>query len=32
MRETFDEIEDICNFYYDAINDYHYFSKQFINF
>ena len=27
--ETFNELEDICNFYYDAINDFHYLSKQF---
>ena len=29
MRETFDEVDNICNFYYDAINDLHYFSNQF---
>ena len=29
MREAFDGIEHICNYYYDAINDLHYFSKQF---
>ena len=28
MREAFDEVDYICSFYYDAINDYHYFSKQ----
>lgn len=28
MREAFDEVDYICNFYYDAINDYFYFSKQ----
>ena len=28
-QETFNELEDICNFYYDAINDFHYLSKQF---
>ena len=26
-QEVFNELEDICNFYYDAINDLHYFSK-----
>lgn len=31
MREAFDEVEFICNFYYDAIDDYHYFSKQINN-
>ncbi|WP_052123985.1 EAL domain-containing protein [Ureibacillus manganicus] len=29
MREAFDQVEYICNFYYDAINDLLYFSKQF---
>ena len=28
MRDTFNELKNICNFYYDAINDRHYFSKQ----
>lgn len=28
MRKTFDELEYICDFYYDAINDYIYFSSQ----
>ncbi len=28
-QETFNELEDICNFYYDAVNDFHYLSKQF---
>ena len=28
-QETFNELEDICNFYYDAINDFYYLSKQF---
>ena len=28
-RIAFNELEDICNFYYDAINDLHYVSKQF---
>ncbi len=27
-QDTFNELENICNFYYDAINDFHYFSKQ----
>ena len=27
--EAFNELEDICNFHYDAINDIHYLSKQF---
>ena len=30
-QETFNQLEDICNFYYDAINDFHYLSKQFPN-
>ncbi|MFJ8234632.1 EAL domain-containing protein [Ureibacillus sp. NPDC094379] len=29
MREAFNGIDYVCNYYYDAINDYHYFSKQF---
>lgn len=29
MRETFDEVDSICNYFYDVINDYHYFSRQF---
>lgn len=28
MQEAFFEIDYICSFYYDAINDFHYFSKQ----
>ena len=28
MREAFDEVDYICSFYYDAINDYYYPSKQ----
>ena len=28
MREAFDEVDYICSFYYDAINDFLYFSKQ----
>ena len=28
-QEAFDNLEDICNFYYDAINDFHYLSEQF---
>lgn len=31
MRETFNQLEQICNYYYDAINDYHYFSNQIID-
>ncbi|RHW39974.1 EAL domain-containing protein [Lysinibacillus yapensis] len=27
--EVFNDIKEICSFYYDAINDFHYFSKQF---
>ena len=27
-QEVFNELDDICNFYYDAINDLHHFSKQ----
>ncbi len=30
-QNTFNGLEDICNFYYDAINDYHYYSEQFPN-
>lgn len=29
LREAFDEVDYICNFYYDVVNDLHYFSKQF---
>ena len=28
-QKTLNELEGICNFYYDAINDFHYLSKQF---
>ncbi len=28
MREAFDKVDYICCFYYDAVNDLHYFSKQ----
>ena len=28
-QETLNELENICNFHYDAINDFHYLSKQF---
>ena len=28
-QEAFDDLEGICNFYYDAVNDFHYLSKQF---
>lgn len=31
LREVFDEINFVCSFYYDAINDYFHFSKQFTN-
>lgn len=31
LREILDKMDHICNFYYDAINDYHYFSKQITN-
>ncbi len=29
MDDTFNNLENICNFQYDAINDFHYYSKQF---
>ena len=28
-QDAFNDLEGICNFYYDAINDFYYFSKQF---
>jgi diguanylate cyclase (GGDEF)-like protein/PAS domain S-box-containing protein len=28
-QDTFNALENICHFYYDAIKDHHYFSKQF---
>ncbi|MFJ8064732.1 EAL domain-containing protein [Psychrobacillus sp. NPDC096426] len=28
-QTVFNELNDICSFYYDAINDFHHFSKQF---
>lgn len=31
MRETLSQLDQICNYYYDAINDYHYFSSQILD-
>lgn len=31
MRKTFDQLDYICSFYYDAINDLYYFSSQITN-
>lgn len=31
LRETLSQLDQICNYYYDAINDYHYFSSQILD-